>query len=60
MNYFTLYQDKAAALHQEGWLVGGHGKAKAEQCIQCGKCEAVCPQHIAIRKELAKVAEVLK
>lgn len=60
MNYFTLYQDKAAALHQEGWLVGGHGKAKAEQCIQCGKCEAVCPQHIAIRKEFAKVAEVLK
>lgn len=60
MNYFTLYQNKEAALHQEGWLVGGHGKNKAEQCIECGKCEAVCPQHIAIRKELAKVAEVLK
>ena len=32
---------------------GGHGKAS--ECIQCGKCEKVCPQHLPIR-ELLKVA----
>lgn len=31
-------------------------KRKASECIKCGKCEEVCPQHIKIRKELEKVA----
>lgn len=57
MNYLTLYKDQAAAAHQEGWLVGGHGKKNAAECIKCGKCEAVCPQHISIREELKKVAD---
>ena len=56
-NYLTLYQDKAAALHQENWLVGGHGKKQANECIECGACEKVCPQHIEIRKELKKVSK---
>lgn len=60
MNYLTLYRDKAAALHQEDWLVEGHGRKKAAACVQCGKCEAVCPQHIAIRKELSKAAAALR
>lgn len=59
MNYLTLYGDKAAALHQEGWLVGGHGKKQATECIECGECEKACPQHIAIREELKKVANML-
>lgn len=27
---------------------------KASECIKCGKCEAVCPQHLEIRKLLEK------
>ena len=33
----------------------GHGKAG--DCIKCGMCEAVCPQHLEIRDLLVKVAE---
>lgn len=59
MNMYTLYSDLAAAKHQEGWLVGGHGLKSASECIKCGKCEKVCPQHIKIREELCKVADAL-
>ena len=34
------------------------GKKYASECIQCGQCEGVCPQHIAIRDELQKTIEV--
>ena len=59
MNYLTLYGNKAQAQHQEGWLVGNHGRKQATDCVKCGKCEEVCPQHIKIRDELEKVADVL-
>ena len=59
MNYLTLYKDKRAARVQEQWLVGGHGRQSADKCVQCGVCEAVCPQHIAIRDELVRVHAAL-
>ncbi len=59
MNIFTMYNDINQARHQENWLVGGHGRRKAAECIKCGRCEAVCPQHIKIRDELVRVAETL-
>ena len=34
----------------------GHGRAS--DCIKCGKCEMVCPQHLEIRNLLTKVSEV--
>ena len=59
MNLLTLYQDKEKAVGQENWLVGGHGRKSAAECVQCGACEEVCPQHIAIREELIRSCEAL-
>ncbi len=59
MNYLTLYRDKERARGQEDWLVGSHGKARATECIECGKCEEACPQHIAIRETLKTVSREL-
>ena len=38
--------------------VGEH--SKASDCIRCGKCEKVCPQHLPIRKILSDVAETFE
>ncbi len=35
-------------------LTLGHGKAS--DCIKCGRCERVCPQHLPIRELLTQVA----
>ncbi len=59
LNYLTLYGNKQAAAGQENWLVGGHGRKRADECVKCGKCEEVCPQHIKIRDELVRVTEQL-
>lgn len=40
--------------YQNVLTTGGH--AKASECIKCGKCEKVCPQHLEIRKLLENVA----
>ena len=34
--------------------------AAASNCIECGKCEQVCPQHIKIRDELKAARKVLE
>ena len=57
LNFLTLYDNNDLAAHQMGWLVGGHGKLSAKDCIGCGKCEKACPQHIRIVDELKKVVE---
>ena len=36
-------------------LAGRFGRAA--DCIGCGQCESVCPQHLPIRKLLAETAE---
>lgn len=34
-------------------------RADIKECVECGKCESHCPQHIAIRKELKEARKAL-
>ena len=62
--YFSLYnEDMREHLEEKGWtvnftnyeiLAGKFGKAK--DCIECGQCEEVCPQHLPIIKNLKDVS----
>ena len=41
-------------------IITGNGHGKASECIKCGKCEKVCPQHLNIRELLTQVAGVFE
>ncbi len=41
-------------------VLTGNGRGKASECIQCGKCEKVCPQHLPIRELLKTVAKTFE
>ena len=34
------------------------GKGRASECVQCGQCESVCPQHLPIIQLLEKCREL--
>ena len=57
-NINIVYDNMEFAKGQLNWLVGGHGKEPATECIKCGACEEACPQHISIRDELERSAEM--
>ena len=62
--YFSLYnEDMREDLAEKGWtinftnyenLAGKFGKAS--DCVACGQCEGVCPQHLPIIERLKDVA----
>lgn len=61
--YFSLYNLDMQESREKEWnSQGGYydnyeGKfGMAGDCIRCGRCEAICPQHLPIRKYLADVA----
>ena len=54
MNVKVVYHDWNADRHYTLHTANG---GKASDCVKCGKCEAICPQHLPIRELLGKVAE---
>lgn len=50
MNYLTLYKDKAAAAHQEDWLVGGHGKRKPQNVSSAASVNRSAPSILPFGK----------
>ena len=54
MNTRQLYHDWNAGYYYDIHTTGGR---KASDCVKCGKCEHVCPQHLPICKLLEDVAK---
>ena len=54
MNKKMMFHNWNQNFYYEDVLTVNHGKAS--ECIGCGACERVCPQHLPIRKLLKDVA----
>ncbi len=54
----TFHNENTNSHYNTVLTVDGHGKAS--ECIKCGKCEKVCPQHLQIRDLLTKVADTFE
>lgn len=52
-NQYHIYENVNEA--KWNWTNGMEDTKKASNCVRCGRCEQVCPQHIAIREDLARL-----
>lgn len=57
LNIYLTYGDMTRAREAYLWNASD---GPASRCIECGACEEVCPQQIAIIDELKKAAELLE
>ena len=61
--YFSLYNADLQEVEEKGWTPQGEYYnnltktfGKASDCVECGQCEGVCPQHLSIIQYLKDVA----
>ena len=54
MNTKQIYHDWNADFYYNNVYTGAD--RRASDCIQCGRCEKACPQHLPIRKLLTEIA----
>lgn len=62
--YFSLYNLDMQEVTTKSWRPQGEYytrmtmvKGKASECVGCGQCEGVCPQHLPVTEYLRQVAE---
>lgn len=57
-NQYTLYNNLPGSQRQYGFAT--NKKGKASDCIACGACEGICPQHISIIDHLQTAADLFE
>lgn len=62
--YFSMYNEDMREREGKDWTINftnynnlSKEFGKASACIECGQCEAMCPQHLPIIEKLKDVAE---
>ncbi|MBQ9031784.1 MAG: aldo/keto reductase [Parasporobacterium sp.] len=59
LNEYEIFHSPSTIFVYNHFMTGD-GNGKASDCIKCGKCEKVCPQHLKIRDLLEQVARTLE
>lgn len=59
-NKFKLFGEPQRAEAEPAYAKATADRGKASECIKCGACESVCPQHIEIRDKLELIANEIE
>ena len=57
LNAVRRYKDWPSSYY---YTVAVQGRGRASQCVQCGQCARICPQHLPIPSLMTEIAEALE